>query len=149
MSQRLRQEPLCVGEREREAAGRVNTMAAAFCVDFGLQLTGRYCGRAAETTGRPTQRSVPAVLWQPRSRTLLRQPERSGRSLKRSRTSLLRQPERSGQSRLRGVLARIVCPSCASNQAACPAKTWHFTQAYARSREVEGNSAFIGSGKKK
>jgi hypothetical protein len=32
-----------VVEREREAAGRVNTMAAAFCVDCGLKLAGRFC----------------------------------------------------------------------------------------------------------
>ena len=44
VSQRLFARNPCVGEREREAAGRVNTMAAAFCVDCGLQLTGRYCG---------------------------------------------------------------------------------------------------------
>jgi hypothetical protein len=44
---------------------------------------------------------------------------------------------------------RKAISSCASNQAACPVKTWHFTQEYARSREVDVNSAFIGSGKKK
>ena len=47
----LHQEPLCVGEREREAVGRVNTMAAAFCVDCGLQLTGRYCGACGRDYG--------------------------------------------------------------------------------------------------
>ena len=36
-----------------------------------------------------------------RRTSLLRQPERSGRSLKRSRTSLLRQPERSGLRHVR------------------------------------------------
>ena len=51
MSRRLFQEPQCVGEREREAAGRVNTMAAAFCVDCGLQLTGRYCGACGRDYG--------------------------------------------------------------------------------------------------
>jgi hypothetical protein len=30
----LRQEPQCVGEREKEAAGRVNTMDTVFCVDY-------------------------------------------------------------------------------------------------------------------
>jgi hypothetical protein len=45
------QEPQCVGEREREAAGRVNAMAAAFCVDCGLQLTGRYCGECGRDYG--------------------------------------------------------------------------------------------------
>jgi hypothetical protein len=34
-----------VGEREREAAGRANTMTAACCVDCGLKLTGRFCGK--------------------------------------------------------------------------------------------------------
>jgi hypothetical protein len=49
MSQRLFGSPgtpvETVGERERETAGRVNTMDAAFCVDCGLKLTGRYCGK--------------------------------------------------------------------------------------------------------
>jgi len=48
MSQRLFQEPQCVGEREREAAGRVNTMAAAFCVDFGCNSPDGTAGRAAD-----------------------------------------------------------------------------------------------------
>ena len=40
-----------VGEREREAAGRVNTMDAAFCVDCGLKLTGLYCGKCGRDYG--------------------------------------------------------------------------------------------------
>ena len=42
-----------VGEKEslREAAGRVNTMTAAFCVDCGLKLTGRYCGKCGRDYG--------------------------------------------------------------------------------------------------
>jgi hypothetical protein len=40
-----------VGEREREAAGRVNTMTAAFCVDCGLKLTGRFCGKCGRYYG--------------------------------------------------------------------------------------------------
>jgi hypothetical protein len=47
----LRQEPQCVGEREREAAGRVNTMAAVFCVDCGQKLTGQYCGKCGRDYG--------------------------------------------------------------------------------------------------
>ena len=55
MSQRLFGSPgtpvETVGERERETAGRVNTMAAAFCVDCGLKLTGRYCGKCGRDYG--------------------------------------------------------------------------------------------------
>ncbi len=40
-----------VGEREREAAGRVNTMTVAFCVDCGLKLTRRYCGKCGRDYG--------------------------------------------------------------------------------------------------
>ena len=69
MSQRLFDRNPCVLERGNGAGEHADGTA----------------GRAAETTGRPTQRSVPAVLWQPRSRTLLRQLERSWRSLKRNR----------------------------------------------------------------
>ena len=36
---------------EREAAGRVNTMAAVFCVDCGLKLTGQYCGKCGRDYG--------------------------------------------------------------------------------------------------
>ena len=36
---------------EREAAGRVNTMSAKFCVDCGLPLTGRYCGACGRDYG--------------------------------------------------------------------------------------------------
>ena len=39
------------GEREREAAGRVHTMAAVFCVDCGLKLTGRYCMKCGRDHG--------------------------------------------------------------------------------------------------
>jgi hypothetical protein len=47
----LRQEPQGVGEMEREAAGRVNTMAAVFCVDCGQKLTGQYCGKCGRDYG--------------------------------------------------------------------------------------------------
>jgi hypothetical protein len=40
-----------VGERERETAGRVNTMAAAFCVDCRLKLTGQYFGKCGRDYG--------------------------------------------------------------------------------------------------
>jgi hypothetical protein len=42
-----------VGEKEslREAAGRVHTMAAVFCVDCGLKLTGRYCMKCGRDHG--------------------------------------------------------------------------------------------------
>jgi hypothetical protein len=47
----LRQEPQCVGEMEREAARRVNTMATVFCVDCGQKLTGQYCGKCGRDYG--------------------------------------------------------------------------------------------------
>ena len=53
------QEPQCVGEREREAAGRVNAMAVAFCVDCGLQLTGRYCGECGRDYGASVSMQEP------------------------------------------------------------------------------------------
>ena len=55
MSQRhcapLRQEPQCVGEREKEAAGRVNTMDQVFCVDCWQKLTGQYCWKCGRDYG--------------------------------------------------------------------------------------------------
>jgi hypothetical protein len=36
---------------EREAAGRVNTMAAVFCVDCWQKLTGQYCGKCGRDYG--------------------------------------------------------------------------------------------------
>jgi hypothetical protein len=47
---------------ERETAGRVNTMAAIFCVDCGLKLTGRYwmqCGRDYGATSAAQRASSP------------------------------------------------------------------------------------------
>ncbi len=37
-------------ERERKA-GRVNTIAAAFCVDCGLKLAGRFCMKCGRDYG--------------------------------------------------------------------------------------------------
>ena len=36
---------------EREAAGRMNTMTAVFCVDCGQKLTGQYCGKCDRDYG--------------------------------------------------------------------------------------------------
>ena len=38
-------------EREREAAGRVNTMDTVFCVDCWQKLTGQYCGKCGRDYG--------------------------------------------------------------------------------------------------
>jgi hypothetical protein len=48
-----------VGERERESVGRVNTMTAAFCVDCGLKLTRRYCGKCGRDYGASVSMQEP------------------------------------------------------------------------------------------
>jgi hypothetical protein len=87
MSQRLFRSPgtpvETVGEREREAAGRVNTMTAAFCVDCGLK--------------QSLKRS---------RKSLLRQPEHSGQSrLRHVRARSLHRMERAEEGQ--GDLHRI------------------------------------------
>ena len=130
-------------------------MAAAFCVDCGLPLTGRYCGACGQdygVTDAAQRASCPlATVQQDSSPTAGAQQEvaeaqqdvsSSTAGAQRAVSPVMPPTKRHVQSRP-GTSHR----SCASNQAACPVKTWHFTQEYARSREVDGNSAFIGSGK--
>ncbi len=135
-------------ERGGEAAGRVNTMAAAFCVDCGLQLTGTYCGACGRDYG-----ATDAAQRASCSLATVQQDSSSTAGAQRE----VAEAQQDVSSSTAGA-QRAVSPTsrpCAregggrEHGAPRPVKTWHFTQEYARSREVDGNSAFIGSGKKK